>query len=113
MRGVRSHFATVTLVCRARTYREAAQGVEHDITMLVAGIKRIGKAGEDGTTTITFGEVFKDEELEQQVKDDEAEEREAAELEQKKKDWVERVEVLKKEILDVWPDMGGGRDQLD
>ena len=46
---------------------EAAQGVEHDIKLLKEGINRIGKKGEDGSMAITFGELFKDEILEQQL----------------------------------------------
>lgn len=46
---------------------EAAQGVEHDIKLLKEGINRIGKKGEDGSMATTFGELFKDEILEQQL----------------------------------------------
>ena len=35
--------------------------------LLKAGINKIGKKGEDGTVAVTFGELFKDEELEQQL----------------------------------------------
>lgn len=45
---------------------EASQGVEHDIKLLVEGIKRLG-AEKDGEIFTTFGEIFKDEALEQQL----------------------------------------------
>mmetsp|Transcript_3543 Transcript_3543/g.9177 ORF Transcript_3543/g.9177 Transcript_3543/m.9177 type:complete len:96 (+) Transcript_3543:93-380(+) len=47
--------------------QEAASGVESDIVTLVDGIKRLGRAEPDGSMCITFGEVFKDEQLEQQL----------------------------------------------
>jgi hypothetical protein len=35
--------------------------VEHDIGLLVAGLKRIGSVGSSGKIETTFGAVFKDE----------------------------------------------------
>ena len=49
-----------------RRSNEAAQGVEHDILLLVAGIQRLG-AEKDGEYSTTFGTLFKDEILEQQL----------------------------------------------
>lgn len=45
---------------------EASQGVEHDIKLLVEGIKRLG-VEKDGQVSTTFGQIFKDEVLEQQL----------------------------------------------
>ena len=51
-----------------RKMAEAAAGVEHDITLLREGIKRIGKPGANaGEYVATFGALFKDEVLEQQL----------------------------------------------
>eukprot|EP00054_Salpingoeca_dolichothecata_P032059 m.265497 g.265497 ORF g.265497 m.265497 type:complete len:83 (-) comp29079_c0_seq1:114-362(-) len=41
--------------------------VDHEIELLVKCLKRIGKAQDDGTVVTTFGEIFKDEILEQQL----------------------------------------------
>mmetsp|Transcript_24499 Transcript_24499/g.53490 ORF Transcript_24499/g.53490 Transcript_24499/m.53490 type:complete len:90 (+) Transcript_24499:133-402(+) len=46
---------------------EAAAGVEHDIVLLRAGIERLGKPDANGNLAVTFGELFKDETLEQQL----------------------------------------------
>lgn len=45
----------------------AAHGVESDIATLLEGLRRLGRAEADGSVSVTFGEVFKDEELEQQL----------------------------------------------
>jgi len=49
--------------CRSN---EAAQGVEHDLLLLVEGIRRLG-VERDGEYSLTFGAIFKDEILEQQL----------------------------------------------
>eukprot|EP00039_Didymoeca_costata_P018248 m.332750 g.332750 ORF g.332750 m.332750 type:complete len:84 (+) comp16999_c0_seq1:50-301(+) len=41
--------------------------VDHEIELLVTCLKRICKDQEDGTKAVTFGEIFKDEILEQQL----------------------------------------------
>lgn len=41
--------------------------VDHEVDLLVQCIKRIGKPQADGSVTTTFGEIFKDEALEQQL----------------------------------------------
>jgi hypothetical protein len=41
--------------------------VEHECKLLAAGIKRFGQQQADGTYKTTFGVIFKDEELEQQL----------------------------------------------
>mmetsp|Transcript_27780 Transcript_27780/g.42072 ORF Transcript_27780/g.42072 Transcript_27780/m.42072 type:complete len:92 (+) Transcript_27780:133-408(+) len=46
---------------------EAAQTVEHDIGILIEGLNRLGTKESDGTRTVNFGVVFKDETLEQQL----------------------------------------------
>ena len=46
---------------------EAEQGVEHDLELLIAGIKRLGSVESDGSCVATFGKVVDDEELEQQL----------------------------------------------
>lgn len=51
---------------RKRRSNEAAEGVEHDIKLLVEGIKRLGSE-KNGEISTTFGEIFKDEVLEQQL----------------------------------------------
>jgi hypothetical protein len=45
----------------------AAYDVDHDVHLLVEGLKRIGKEQPDGTFKTTFIQVFKDEVLEQQL----------------------------------------------
>ena len=46
---------------------EAEEGVTKDLDALVAGIRRLGVTGEDGTVVATFGNVVDDEELEQKL----------------------------------------------
>jgi len=46
---------------------EASAGVEHDIKLLVDAINRLGKPNADNQKAVTFGVLFKDEELEQQL----------------------------------------------
>lgn len=41
--------------------------VDHEVKLLIECIKRIGKAQADGSVQTTFGEIFKDEVLEQQL----------------------------------------------
>eukprot|EP00055_Hartaetosiga_balthica_P014668 m.81917 g.81917 ORF g.81917 m.81917 type:complete len:85 (-) comp8660_c0_seq1:198-452(-) len=41
--------------------------VDHEISLLVACLKRICKPGDDGKLQVTFGEIFSDEILEQQL----------------------------------------------
>lgn len=40
---------------------------DHDVELLINGIKRIGEPQPDGTYKTTFGIIFKDEILEQQL----------------------------------------------
>ncbi|KAL1529324.1 hypothetical protein AB1Y20_000278 [Prymnesium parvum] len=56
----------------ANTAAEAEQMVDHDLALLVAGIKRLVEAGkgsveQDGALLTTFGAIVDDEELEQQL----------------------------------------------
>jgi len=46
---------------------EAEEGVENDLKLLTAGIKRLGVANGDGSYTAMFGKIVDDEELEQQL----------------------------------------------
>ena len=46
---------------------EAEEGVEHDLKLLVAGLKRLGVTEADGAVVAPFGKVVDDEELEQQL----------------------------------------------
>lgn len=39
----------------------------HDVSLLVAGMQRFGEAQSDGTYKTTFGKIFRDEVLEQQL----------------------------------------------
>jgi hypothetical protein len=39
----------------------STMNIDHEISLLVTCIKRIGEAGDDGKTQVTFGKVFKDE----------------------------------------------------
>jgi len=41
--------------------------VDHDVNLLIAGLKRIGEPQPDGSLKTTFIKVFKDEVLEQQL----------------------------------------------
>ena len=59
--------SSATCAAAGSVTSEAAEGVEKDIALLQAGIKRLGREVEGGGLGVTFGEVFKDEELEQQV----------------------------------------------
>eukprot|EP00445_Apocalathium_hangoei_P034987 CAMPEP_0203964624 /NCGR_PEP_ID=MMETSP0359-20131031/94330_1 /ASSEMBLY_ACC=CAM_ASM_000338 /TAXON_ID=268821 /ORGANISM="Scrippsiella Hangoei, Strain SHTV-5" /LENGTH=92 /DNA_ID=CAMNT_0050901147 /DNA_START=63 /DNA_END=341 /DNA_ORIENTATION=- len=46
---------------------EANESVERGIELLVEGLNRLGAKDADGAKTVTFGVVFKDEILEQQL----------------------------------------------
>jgi len=46
---------------------EAEEGVEQDLKLLVAGIRRLGVADADGSVVAPFGKIVDDEELEQQL----------------------------------------------
>ncbi|EGD74580.1 hypothetical protein PTSG_05945 [Salpingoeca rosetta] len=41
--------------------------IDHEVGLLVKCMKRIGKEGDDGKIQVTFGEIFRDEVLEQQL----------------------------------------------
>merc|ERR1711934_116493 len=48
-------------------FADFTMNIDHEISQLVDCIKRIGEPGDDGKTQVTFGKVFKDEILEQQL----------------------------------------------